>query len=369
MPTNRGKHYQYPANAEPTFSPPPAVEDITLDKWYAPLSEPRFPRYYLLVGEPEVSRQIPAVPDMAGWYVQDVRVPAPRNRTAALLASGLTFVPEPEAAAEEVTLEKWFSPFSEPLRVRKPLPVGARPSTWDDPQALTQPEATTLDRWFQPFGEPVRQPRNRFAYLAAGAFDSTVIWPSAETVTLDKWFCPLSEPLRVKPPLPVGAAPSFWIDPNALTFPESTTLDRWFQPFSEPVRYRARRAHLQAGLYDGTTTWPQAVQLDWYGELSRPQFLVPRLQSEGEFGPLFLLATQAEALEWWLAWPEQILFRQRQAYLQAGMFDGTTVWPQRSRGRVTASDALVGLVTGSDSVRHGASGSNSGTDSVSGSDS
>lgn len=351
MADNRGKLFQYPDLAQPTFTP---AEDITLDKWYAPLSEPRFPRYFLLVLQPEVARQIPPVPEMAGWYVQHVQVPAPRSRIAAILASGLTFVGEPEV--EEVTLDKWYLALSRPVPAKPGIHASRVPAFWVDPDALTQPEVTTADRWFRPLSEPVRQRRDRFAYLKAGVFDSTVIWPSGETVTLDKWFAPLSEPRRSKRPLPVGALPSFWIDPVALTLPESTTVDRWFQPFSEPVRARDNRAHLQAGLFDGTTVWPQAVSFDWFHEFSQPQF--PRRQHVlgGEFAPIFIFIppSEAEAMEWWVPFPEQILFRQRQAYLQAGSFDGTTVWPQRSRGLVTANDALLGKVSGGDSALSGA---------------
>ncbi|KKN18839.1 hypothetical protein LCGC14_0951800 [marine sediment metagenome] len=62
------------------------------------------------------------------------------------------------------------------------------------PPEFTGPEAPTPDRWFQPFSEPIREGPARIAHLYSGPIDDVNIWPSPEVVTLDKWYMPLSLP-------------------------------------------------------------------------------------------------------------------------------------------------------------------------------
>lgn len=291
-----------------------AVIPAALDGWYRPLSEPtragRVPEY------PPTSFSCTAVPvDIGGWH-RAVSEPAGARRAAEHRALSYSYavlptkidgwqaplsVPARVAArqhqalsygyyvassAENITVDKWLSPFSRPVSSAG-LPVGEQPAL-SFVKAAPFAEAVSLDRWIQPISTPVRGTR-RAEYPAV-----SFVYPApVETVTLDKWLAPLSIParagMRQYPGLTyayfVPAPGLAWFGPLALpnrrvgqaggqfaasfaaavTFdlrqplalpvmakraatlpalsyayyaPESVTLDKWFAPLGQPVRGR-----------------------------------------------------------------------------------------------------------------------------------
>lgn len=151
----------------------------------------------------------------------------------ALIASGVAYVGEPIAPEEEVTVDSWFQALSEPVRVSAPLPVAAKQFASNDADLLTQPEQTFVSKWYTPLSEPLFvKPR----VVEFQAFATPHLDPAPdEVVTVDKWYRELSEPVRTKKPLPVGAYQHFSVDADLLTQPEAVLL-KWYQPLSEPVR-------------------------------------------------------------------------------------------------------------------------------------
>ena len=92
-------------------------------------------------------------------------------------------VPIVVAAAEEITLDKWFNDTSQPYpAVRHPVSEGA---TLTDPARLLDAETTTIDRYWQPAPEiiwPVRRPVDEGTFLTDPARLLDEEFPS-----IDKW--------------------------------------------------------------------------------------------------------------------------------------------------------------------------------------
>lgn len=89
-----------------------AVETVTVDKWFVELSRPVIRR--------------PKLPD------------APASSFVAIVST---------------TLDKWYRELSTPVVKRQDVNRGRLDI---DPQLLTQPEDVKVDKWFQPLSEPVR---------------------------------------------------------------------------------------------------------------------------------------------------------------------------------------------------------------------
>jgi len=88
------------------------------------------------------------------------------------------------------------------------LPIGARLAFSIDPLALTQPELTTVDRWFRPLSEPVRVGRrlgaaHRPAFFGPAEFPAYALGPGPVGL---EWFTALAQPLI----LPAPRAPWLW---------------------------------------------------------------------------------------------------------------------------------------------------------------
>jgi hypothetical protein len=114
------------------------VETITIDKWYRPLGEP----------------------------VRSI----PRNNTS-LFSSG-AFAPPVYFGPEIISVDKWFNPpLREPVRLpsRAAWPLFVSSGQVPPVFPFTGVETITLDKWFRPLGEPVRLvPRNNTALISTG---------------------------------------------------------------------------------------------------------------------------------------------------------------------------------------------------------
>jgi hypothetical protein len=142
---------------------------------------------------------------------------------------------------ETISPDKWFSPFADPPVLAKlGLRAASQQVSVTDPVSLTEPETVSIDRWMMPLSEPVRLDLR--AHLAGARQQVSPENPfgltQAESVTEDRWHQPWSEPVRFLPRLEVGSQLAFAISPEGLASEESATIDRFLLPWSEPVRFK-----------------------------------------------------------------------------------------------------------------------------------
>lgn len=177
----------------------------------------------------------------------DPLVPLPGPATslvASVLSVGVIFAynfsyqvqtgPVQFAAAETVTVDKWFEPLSEPTR-RKGLGAALQDVVADSP---FNEDTTLYPKWGFSWSEPVRQRPGLRACLQDTVADVAFV----ENTTFEsKWHEPLSEPVRVRkfgPQLQDVAA-------DVPQPGEVVTEDKWYSPWSEPVRVRRLHAAYQ----------------------------------------------------------------------------------------------------------------------------
>src|ERR1044071_3494893 len=106
---------------------------------------------------------------------------------AAIYPVASAFVPTPPFG-ERITVDKWFSPFSEPVRQKIGLATREQRADWLVQATFGEPVFES--KWHQPWSEPVRFRRLTTAQLAP-EYVSTF---KVEIITVDKWFIGLSEP-------------------------------------------------------------------------------------------------------------------------------------------------------------------------------
>lgn len=99
------------------------------------------------------------------------------------------------------------------------------------PGALTA--SPMLTSWFSPLSEPVRVKKGLRANLHPFQAQDTSLNPTSSSF-LDGWFSPLSEPVRTKPGIRTGDQSFFSFDPVQLGAMEIP----WYAPFSIPVRIK-----------------------------------------------------------------------------------------------------------------------------------
>jgi len=387
----------------PTSFPVPEVvvevEDITLDKWYSPLSEPvlvkpRASDFPTHTNDTEGLTQ-PEVTSLDKWWRPLSELLHDRKRSAAALEpasvidSDLLTRPEETLVSkwvpqtnepvrvkkglltalqqaffidaniaavpptEEITLDKWHHPFSEPVLVK--ARASEFPTSTNDTEGLTQPEVTSLDKWFSSLSEPVRVQPTSLAGLISGAvyigepsdvdpiarelawfkgldepvlplvlpialhpatfFENEVseLDPSAERLS---WYVDLSTPTL--PKVRVAEFPAFVTDAESLTQPEFTSLGKWWRELSEPVRTQPiSLAALISGevqVGEPSDLDPVAEQLGWYRDLDLPTLPKPRV---AEF-PAFVIDGEALTLaeiitldKWWTELSEPVRVKAR----------------------------------------------------------
>jgi len=297
----------------------PPAEEITLDKWYHPFSEPvlvkaRASDFPAHTNDTE-GLTLPEVTSLDKWFTALSEPVRTQPASLAGLLSDTDYVGEPSDVEPLAEFMGWFRDLAQPTYPRI-LPISNYPSSFYqdeiseldptaerlawyvdlstptlpkvrvaefpaytiDVDALTQPEVTSLDRWFSPFSEPVRlQPRSLAALISGEVQvgEQVDIDPIAEQLG---WYRNLDLPTLPKPR--VAEFPSFIIDGEALTLPETTTLDRWWQAFSEPVRVKARlhEALQRHFVTDTKVILEETITLDkWYVPLGEPIRIGDRL--------------------------------------------------------------------------------------------
>lgn len=211
-----GKTIIYQGVAYAPFTPTP--EDITVDKWYDPLSEP----------------SVKAKPRAANFPF-------------------LAIAPTQPTASDGIG---WFAPFSDPTRLK---PRATEFPAFTFGYVFAAPETITLDKWFREFSQPYPAKR----YVAQQQFLAYVgADPFPERVSIDRWLRPLSEPVRIKPR--AVDFPAFTYGPTPIV----NTADQWWRPFSEPVRAKPRGTDFPAFTYGRppVVSGPEA----WWRDLSTP---------------------------------------------------------------------------------------------------
>ncbi len=223
------------------------AETITVDKWYAALSQPaRRPTLVFAPAGgyvPPLGATAVTVDTWFAGFVDPVRAPRPAAashfgfdptpivpfgwamplsvaiRPPALpLRPALVYVAPPASVVEQ-----WFMPLGEPARR---LTMPARSEQF----FVYAPPTVTLD-WLLPLSEPVRQ----LLPVSAQQVLAYVGVVAPEVISVDKWFAPLSEPARFPPMLPVPLQQALaYVE--AEPFAETVTIDRWLQPLSIPAQ-------------------------------------------------------------------------------------------------------------------------------------
>jgi hypothetical protein len=175
------------------------------------------------------------------------------------------------------------------------------------------PEVLTLDKWFRPFSEPVRIP----ARLGTGSQQFLVLVkaaPFGETNTEDRWHQPWSEPRRdhvVKRHLIAEAASGGVISPSALTQPEAVTEDRWHQPWSEPVRFRRLPTSEQQTLAYVRVADEVITPDKWFAPLAEPvRFRRFPTSEQRDLAYVRLLIETITQDKWYRALSEPVRFRE-----------------------------------------------------------
>jgi hypothetical protein len=137
------RRFGYQQLAEPVVVPAGA-EIITLDKWWSPASEPVRARAPKPIFEGETHAFALAqwpVPDLSWGPVYPDFI---RASSRAPEFPFLFWYTETPAAAEVITLDKWWEPASEPIRRRAPSDI---PSLFWHTETPVPAEVITLDKW------------------------------------------------------------------------------------------------------------------------------------------------------------------------------------------------------------------------------
>jgi len=183
-------HFQYQQRAEPLE--PSLIHLPNLSEWFQPASEPVRPPVPRMAGlwagvtEPTLF----VVPGFDTWYrpaSEPVRLPLPSP------TGGASFVPNPDWAAETITLDKWHRPASEPVRPPPPRPAGG--STYQGNPPSWPGEDLTLDKWHRQASEPVWTVPPRLPGEFAGITQPTLF----QIPTMDMWWPGIAR-LPLQPP-------------------------------------------------------------------------------------------------------------------------------------------------------------------------
>ena len=115
----------------------------------------------------------------------------------------------PAALTDIITNEdSWHVPFPDRIRKRRPMHTGSQQFA-SYVQIAPFSERVLADKWFTPFSEPVRTRRGvgrrKSMHTGAQQFAAYVqIAPFNERVLADKWFTPFSEPTRFRRRMPTA---------------------------------------------------------------------------------------------------------------------------------------------------------------------
>lgn len=303
----------------------PNPEDITVDKWFEPLSEPQ--RFKVA---PALA--IALIASGLTWTPIEILAP-PSERVAPTTSSSpihfrQRFIYQSLAHVpfnEDRTIEaKWHEPWSEPKRRTRSTPV-------EPPFVATVSESITPDKWFAALSEPVRvrrlptalqqfvavdteptvsfswyvslsDPPKRKTSIRTGAQQSDVIPPFVEDSTFEsKWHQPWSEPVRFKRGLPTYQQP---FEAATSIFPTEVIFeDKWHFPWSEPVRLRrlsaAQQQTIAAVPFNEDTTFEPKWHQGWPDKLYPKRGLSAAQQAFFFYDPFPFVAEVITLDKWW----------------------------------------------------------------------
>lgn len=239
------------------YASPPAVPPPSMASWYRSFIDPVRLRPFVFativasgltyVGEPIAAADTTDV-EFAGTLV--TRVDPPKGIPAPTHSPSFIYVADVETP--DVT---WLRALSVPTLPTPP--VAQQQEVTTDPEAYTQPETPQLDKWYQQLNLPRIDPRlvseGVFAYIAD---------VEAPDVT---WLRAFDEPVLPTPP--VAQQQAITEDREAYTQPEAPQLDKWYQALSEPTRqtvypteFRENRVEVVAAAADTSEDeWPGTV--------------------------------------------------------------------------------------------------------------
>ncbi len=301
---------------------PPSSEVVSVDKWFASLSDPVRVRPRLAAGSQQHAAFVKATPFEESVTVDRWLMPlsAPTRR--------VTSVADRLAAAAPVFVPglafDWFRALAEPPKAKASVRTASQPSAaWNN---FTPPstESILVDKWFSPFGLPVRDRRLTTAsqtasvapvFVPALAFDwfsaldeppksrtsvqaasqLFAAWnnftpPSTEVISVDKWFTPFGLPVRDR-----RLATSSQVASVApILVPEPAF--GWFVEFGQPTRRKTSVASQPSVAFAPTTDLSTA----WYAQLAQPTLRIDRHQSSIA-APVFVPAL---AFDWFEALSE-----------------------------------------------------------------
>src|SRR5262245_2084437 len=183
------RDYRNPASGTSFIAVVTTPEDVTLDKWYRPISGP-------------VRQPLQAA--TGGQYLAFVP-PQPTPGTGDVLFTASPIV------------VPWQGSFQYQSAVQ--------------PVQFAAPETVTLDKWYRPLSEPARR-----ASRAQGQLAFVPLVAAAPTVNVDSWFAPLSVPKS-------GGAQAISID---VSFAVDDATLAWAQPLSVPKKARSLGPYLPA---------------------------------------------------------------------------------------------------------------------------
>jgi hypothetical protein len=230
--------------------------DVTADMWFNPLSEPPVKTKSGLSANQQQFLALPST------------TPNPQVVTSAV-SSQVSYktrfiyqtVAQPVVAAENITVDKWFVSWTDPVRFRPQLPAGeqqflaygsynpvvnfsyynwltepVRTRVAQQQQTIAIPataaEVITYDKWGYARSEPARF--KSFPTAEQQAFIGTTLSDKQLTDTFEsRWHQEWSKPVRIKPALPTGEQQTLAF---VQTVGEVITADKWSYPWSEPVR-------------------------------------------------------------------------------------------------------------------------------------
>jgi hypothetical protein len=306
------------------------AETVTIDKWFEPPSQPLKQPYpfdlFTVPGHQQAFAYIHGYEDH--WhpnYPASIARPYPEAAYAASGSSAPVFTP---AAAETITIDKWFEPVSQPTYQPRRSEQG---QSVTDPNLLTQKEQVTIskfkpaypdwlprpypldlftvpghqqafayihgyeDHWHPNYPSSLPRPYPAATYIASGATGPFVFAAAAEVVTLDKWGQPSLQPsLRRRTGVCSGSvfvggeviSLDKWFEPpsqplfvpsriasfapepsivQVVAAAETITIDKWFEPVSQPT-YQPRRNEPGQSVTDAKSlTQQETVSIDRFG--------------------------------------------------------------------------------------------------------
>lgn len=181
---------------------------------------------------------------------------------------------------EDVTVDKWFEQYDNP--VRKSLPIAAIAASLFFVPVVSQAETITVDKWVQ----PQSQPQNKISYRQTGG---EARFEVPRTVLVTDWFQPVSTPVLRKPTQLLGGESRFEL-------PRTILISDWFAEIRQP--YFSKFRLIPFGEYRFEV--PRTILLtDWYQPVSHPIQRIRQVNNGGETRTEVVAAGEIVTLDKW----------------------------------------------------------------------